>query len=330
MEHWSNYWNNSASLSSFSEGAAAGGYDGKLAEFWQATFANFPAKANVVDLGTGNGALAALAQKYSDANKKKFAITGIDIAKINPQQALKNHPELLKQIKDIDFKGETAIQDMPFKSDSVDALISQFAFEYAEQKPALTKAMDVLKPGGQLVMVVHHSKSGLAKDSATGVKVLNDAVELSPLFVQADMLLDIATQAIPQVGLEKWGSNSYNGILKRSIQWTMEVLRQRYSKDAEAEWLHDVISRVANVMALLEREGKDQQTINALRNKLIHTYHALVAHKQRLEDQVAAAMTDKQVKALVTQAEKLGASKTHTETFELEGDVFGTVIRIVK
>lgn len=62
MKHWTNYWRNSGALNSFAEGRVAKGYDGDVKKFWDDKFSLFPTQGEIVDLGTGNGALAILAQ----------------------------------------------------------------------------------------------------------------------------------------------------------------------------------------------------------------------------------------------------------------------------
>ncbi|WP_456373313.1 hypothetical protein, partial [Thiolapillus sp.] len=60
---WGDWWNKH-SLTSF-HGHFQNNYDGSLKQFWEERFANLPDNAAIVDLATGNGALALLAAEYS-------------------------------------------------------------------------------------------------------------------------------------------------------------------------------------------------------------------------------------------------------------------------
>ena len=44
----------------------AANYDGEVAEFWQAAFAQVPPAGRMIDLCTGNGAIALLAVAYAN------------------------------------------------------------------------------------------------------------------------------------------------------------------------------------------------------------------------------------------------------------------------
>ena len=325
MEHWSKYWQYSGVLNSFAEGQASSGYTGALKQHWDAFFTSLPAEAAIVDIGTGNGALALLAHDYSKTETKDFNIHGIDAAKIDPAASLqKQSPALAKKLKTIQFHSETPIEKAPFKTATVDAYISQFGFEYANRNDAIKVIIDTLKDNGQAHFIVHNSSSSLVKSSQAGIEVIESVLNDSPLFQLSDLYIDLASQAIPQLGDKGWQEFSHQKILAQSIQWMMRELQEKFSKPEQQVWVTDIVRRIART---LERVAGN--TIEDCVKQLAYEYHSVNDHKQRLIDQNNAAFAKKDITALQKQVEKLGA-KFSAEEFKLDDDKFGWAVTVAK
>jgi len=324
MEHWSKYWQYSGVLNSFAEGEASSGYTGALKQHWEAIFAALPNAAAVVDIGTGNGALALLAHDYSKANQKDFNLHGIDAAKIDPAAALKQTPAVAKKLKAIQFHSEIFIEKAPFKDATVDAYVSQFGFEYADRKQALKVILASLKEKGSAHFMVHNAQSGLVKNSTAGIEVIESVLTDSPLFQLADLYIDLARQAIPQLGEKGWQEFSHQKVLTQSIQWIMRELQDKFSKQEQQVWVNDIVRRVART---LERVAGS--TLEDCVKQLAYEYHSVNDHKQRLVDQNNAAFAKKDITALQKLVEKAGASFT-AEEFSMHDDSFGWAITIQK
>lgn len=325
MQHWSKYWQYSGVINSFAEGEARSGYTGAVQQHWQAVFAQLPKGATVVDIGTGNGALALLASDDSKANQYDFEVHGLDAAQINPAQAVEKHsPALAKKLKTIQFHSETPIEKAPFKAATVDAYISQFGFEYADSSKALKTMLASLKAGGSAHLMLHNSASSLVKSSKAGIEVIDSALNNSPLFQLADLYIDLASQAIPQLGEQGWQNYSHQKVLTQSIQWIMAELQQKFSKPEQQAWVNDVVARVARTL-----ERVNGKTIDDCTKQLAYEFHALNDHKQRLVDQNAAAYAKKDITALQKLAENAGASFT-AEAFMLDDDAFAWAVSINK
>ncbi|MGQ4276412.1 class I SAM-dependent methyltransferase [Pseudidiomarina sp. E22-M8] len=324
MEHWSKYWHTAGVLNSFAEGDANSGYTGELKKFWEQQLNDVPQGATVVDLGTGNGALALLARDFSVTNQKDFSVHGVDAAQIDPVKQFEKSPALAKKLKKISFHSETPIESLPFDEGSIDVMIAQFAFEYADRNDALKEVLQTLKSGGKLVTVMHHNDSEMVKDSKIGVAVLTEILENSPVFQQSDMLLDLASQAIPQIGAEGWESYPHNQILTRSIQWTMKTLQEKFSKPAELNYVNDVVRRIARIFEVMNAEN-----LNACKRQLAFEYHLLNDHRLRLKDQLTATLTKKDANTIVKAAEKAGAS-AKLDVLTINDTPFGWTLTLIK
>ena len=85
-DEWTQFWRR-GSVTTF-ERSGNPNYDGEIREFWQLQFGALPRGARVVDLATGNGAVALLAAEYSSKNRMQFEINALDKAEIRPQRDL--------------------------------------------------------------------------------------------------------------------------------------------------------------------------------------------------------------------------------------------------
>lgn len=323
MEHWSAYWQTSGILNSFAEGSVKDGYSGQLKQFWDNQFKQAPSAAKIVDIGTGNGALAILAYDYGRAEQRDFVVEGIDAAVINPAKQFDQQPIIAKKLKAIRFHSASPVEQLP-ADESIDLAVSQFGFEYSDRKLALTALAKALKPGGKAVFVSHHANSNLSKHSQQATTVLQYCLEQSPLFQQADLYLDLARQAIPQLGLDGWLNYPHQAILKRSIQWTMDILKQRFSDADQQSYVNDVIARVARIMQAQSADNH-QQLVAALGVE----YQLLNDHQLRVSDQLKASLAKKDITALKKQAEQLGLQFT-AEELSIDDKLFGWAISISK
>jgi ubiquinone/menaquinone biosynthesis C-methylase UbiE len=324
MKHWTQFWNTSKTLSSFSEGSAAGGYENDVKSFWLEAAKGLPKKAKVLDVGTGNGALAVLLQELSQANKMAFEVHAADLAEIDPVAIFKDEKAVLPLLEAIKFHPQTGMESLPFKDGELDMVVSQFAFEYADQKAALDEIMRVLKPGGKLVMLSHNKKSALVKDSTQGSAIIEHVLKGTPLFIQADLLLRIAKQFLEETDKETWLQSQHGQATIKTTKWIMEELRNQYSKDEQRVWVDDIVSRVARLM-----EGVRKEDAVARIRALNTEYSFLLAHQLRLQDQLQAAQTEGDVKKLITAAKKQGASGEYA-SFSTDGDVLGWTITLTK
>jgi ubiquinone/menaquinone biosynthesis C-methylase UbiE len=151
--HWTNYWS-SGNLTSLPQDFAAN-YDGEIGEFWQSTFELVAEKSNVLDLCTGNGAIALLAAQYSLEHKKQFNIMGVDAAQITKASIKNNHSDLEKALELITFKSECLVEEIKLPKNSVDLITSQYGIEYCDWQQTAEKVKSLLKPKGKLAFISH-------------------------------------------------------------------------------------------------------------------------------------------------------------------------------
>jgi SAM-dependent methyltransferase len=135
-----------------------------LAAHWGPFAAGLPVGARVLDLGCGAGVVGSWMLKA----RPDLRISGIDSARIHR----KLHPQL-------ELLAETTMEELPFADQRFDAVVSQFGFEYSQRGAAAREIARVLKPGGALSLLVHHSASAVLVANQTRVAVLDGLLSAS-------------------------------------------------------------------------------------------------------------------------------------------------------
>jgi len=160
-DHWSDYWSRGC-LTSLPEDFSAN-YDGEVAEFWNAAFHQVPENGSIIDLCTGNGAVAFLAADYAQRHAPGLRITAVDAATPNTAAVTRNFPALAPLLDRIRFIGNCRVEDLGLPGAQFDLATSQYGIEYCEWGPAAERVAHLLKPGGRLVMVAHTAGSDILR-----------------------------------------------------------------------------------------------------------------------------------------------------------------------
>lgn len=158
---WDSFWRYDR-LSSFHTAPGAPNYGAPVADGWRAFFADLPEAARILDLATGNGAIAVLAV----AAGKGFAVTGADLAAVEPTAFVTRNRVELDQIH---FLPGTPAEALPLPDASMDAVVSQYGVEYSDLDRSLPEAVRILAPGGRLRFAMHAADGTIARDTATSI-----------------------------------------------------------------------------------------------------------------------------------------------------------------
>lgn len=185
-EHWSNYWA-CGYITSLPQDFA-GNYDGEIRSFWHARFAAAPHAARVLDLCTGNGAIALLAVAWSRAHSAALQVTAIDAAAIDPQTLLEHHPGAAGLIQEVRFIGNTAVESCGLPTAGFDLLTSQYGIEYCEPESAAMQVARMLVPGGCFAMLTHDSGSKIVSTMEAEDREYSLLVDLGLFRAMADFL----------------------------------------------------------------------------------------------------------------------------------------------
>lgn len=162
MNHdtWSDYWRlgELTTLNFFGDG-----YSGELAGFWHRLVDGLPDGARVVDLATGNGAVAVAVLRHARSLGRKLAIEGVDFAQIDPVGNAGKQPQLREELHAIRFHPGTPLEHTGLPAATYDLVTSQYGIEYGDLPAAVAEIARLLVPGGCFGAILHSAESNVAR-----------------------------------------------------------------------------------------------------------------------------------------------------------------------
>ncbi|WKD24392.1 class I SAM-dependent methyltransferase [Pseudoalteromonas sp. KG3] len=315
MQHWNSYWSRTKSLNSFAEGEHSQGYKGIVASFWQTIFKSLPESTTILDLATGNGGLAVLAQQFN-ASFDVYASDTANIAQLS--QHGPSDPNY-KHLEKIHFYGNMPSETLAFENVQIGSVISQFGFEYAEPAAALLAVNKVLKHNGEFIALVHHQDSFISADCQIGLKVLNSLNQPGGLLAQlqdfGDFCQSIDNKAqltsIQQIQFKEKNAN---------LLQTVKLQQSKCSSENELDWYNLLVKELLPI--IMDWRRTDTVRVENFREKLD-------AFQMRLQDQFSASWSNFNVENIKT---FVGNNWTSLEfdVIELEIGILCWVIKAVK
>ena len=161
---WSQYWLE-GHKTSFGE-SFIDCYDGIIKTEWDKVFKQLQSTMSVLDLCTGNASLLRLA-KQSMSNFDQVLFTGVDYADIKID-------DCFSTLENVKLQFNVNIEKLPFEAKSFDYVISNFGVEYSSLSESLKEVGRVLKVGGVIQFICHHTESNLIKSSQKELEFLNE------------------------------------------------------------------------------------------------------------------------------------------------------------
>ncbi|MEO1078236.1 MAG: class I SAM-dependent methyltransferase [Pseudomonadota bacterium] len=181
---WEGYWREDRLAACMPDDPSS---SARIEADWRYFFASLGKMSSVLDVATGNGVLLVWASQESKRRGLDLALSGIDLADIDPRSFLK---EFGSDLADVRFEGKTSAEALPFEKESFDVLISQYGLEYAGLEAALAEAARVLKPGGRLRWLAHASDSAIVRQGRAQLQEADLLLAKSGPFAMMDEFLD--------------------------------------------------------------------------------------------------------------------------------------------
>ncbi len=192
-DEWTQFWRH-GSVTTF-ERSGNPNYDGEIREFWERQFATLLQGARIVDLATGNGAVALLAAEYSATRNRQFRIDALDRAAIRPEKDLKEAESAKGWLESVRFQGGAPNERTGLEGESCDLLTSQYGFEYGNPAASAREAMRILKPGGRIALITHHANSVVVREAREGLEQHRLCLRQEQLLTKARRVIDAVESA---------------------------------------------------------------------------------------------------------------------------------------
>ncbi len=303
---WNDYWHFDR-LSSFDE-VGKTNYGEEITAGWKEFFDSLPDRASILDLCTGNGAIAVIAAEASRRGGKNFRIIAVDSADVNPYLYVTKHRE---ELAAIEFRPATLIENLPWPAGSFDAVVSQYGIEYSDLSLSTPELARVVAPTGKVRLSLHAAEGAVAQRAGqeiADIDFLLDEVDVAgkaqrclravaaiernsehnAAAVDAARESSDALQTALQQVRHRVATAPHPGILRNSGEMLVELYRRRrqydvaqaigFVEEIRAEWRNHRGRLVSQIQAAVTREQ---------RADLAHTLQRLGANEVIGWDQLA-------------------------------------------
>ncbi|MGH8371344.1 MAG: methyltransferase domain-containing protein [Gammaproteobacteria bacterium] len=288
--HWDRYWHAdrlSACLAdedTHTSGAA-------IRAGWVAFFEALPATARILDIGTGNGAIAIIASETGRARQKQFEIHGVDQADIDPARFLQDAGAMLTAIH---FHARTPSEVLPFPAAHFDAITGQYALEYTDLAATLAEFRRVAKPGAQLRFVLH------AEDAQPVIGAGRDLAEIA--FLMDDLAILEKARALMRAAFAFETAASYDAELEAQARAAHEAYlaaaQQADARYAVAGCKPMFTDLLAGIRSAWDR--RRELTLDYILGGIGAIETEMCAHQARLQEMRRAALSADALDDLVT------------------------------
>ena len=309
---WDLFWSYDR-LSSFGTGSGAGNYGAAIAGGWRDFFAALPAGARVLDLCTGNGAIAVMAVEHGE----RLRVTGADLAAVRPAAFVSRSKRALGKVR---FLAKTPAEQLPLADMSVDAVVSQYGIEYSDMARSLPEAMRVLAPGGRLRFAMHAAQGSVAAKTR---QALGDAD-----FVLDELDLSARSAACFQAVLAVERGRASGAFAQTAAQARYAAFRDglkavadRIAAAADAAMLASVHGSLTSLFQ--DRSAHEEA---ALLGKVEALRIEIEAHRERERALLAAARSGAEMAVLAKSIEDLGLTDLSRSEQRDGSDLLGHVI----
>lgn len=314
-DEWSTMWD-AGSITTFG-GMFDSNYDSEFLEFWKNQLEQGQ-WSHLADLCCGNGALSWIANDICNAGSASTKVTGVDIARIDPFKTLQrkktDYPE-------VEFVGDTSIDELPFSDQSLDIAVSQYGIEYANTSKVVSELGRVLTQKSKLVFIMHSHDSDLL------LSTLSSAGKYEYILGEGrfhELLLELDTLYNSKKNPQQVAADPDVRSIQAKIQKLIFDIQTMDNKSAGAENNRLVLSYMKSVLSLFEDLSKFK---NRKRSALIEQGIEIVKDTlARMYDLKSAALSEESYKELVGQIENLGYSVERRGHFLIGGKKMGYVL----
>lgn len=312
---WNDYWHFDR-LASFDD-LGGTNYREELAAGWKCFFDSLPEGASILDLATGNGAIAVLAAEAGRRAGKHFRIVAVDAADINPCLYVTKHRD---ELAAIEFRPATPIENLPWPDASFDAVVSQYGVEYSDLSRSIPELARVVAPGGKARLIMHADEGAVVERSRRAI---------------AD--IDFLLHDVDLAGKEESCLRAVAEIERKMDRSEGALCAARERSDAFQEALRETHQRIATAAepGMLRNSGKMLDELYRHRSQYDLAQAIGIAEgmrtewrndRGRLAAQIEAAVTRKERADLAGRLKRSGAREVRESDQTVAGGLIGHCI----
>lgn len=284
---WTHYWRSGRLATCFVGMGHEQAFE--LREFWAGFFRDFENDAVLLDICTGNGAVALLAAETALEAGRTWFVHGADIAEIRPHASVRNAPAALRNVR---FWPGVAMEQLPFEDGAIDGISGQYALEYTDRARSIPELARVLRPGGRIRLLLHAREGKVVESAAASLNDLKRLFEELRIFRSAQAAF---TRLYPS-----GADPASQAEMKRKHKAVLEDFEARLdqlSRWAASEPVTDIVKFVAERLSALyaNRDRYRPQDIFAF----LRTLEQEVRHyRERMKSISRAALSEAEVTAI--------------------------------
>ena len=282
---WDHYWRDGRLASCGGEGGA--GYGDVIALGWREFFSGFPQGSRILDVCSGNGAIARLAEKVAVERGIRFSIDAADAAQLVPPGIAGSGM--------VHFRSRVAAENLPYASDSFDVVVGQYGIEYTDLTRSLAELARVSSTACRLRFLIHASE---------GVVVGGARRQLAEVAQLRDSGIFAAATAVAKAQGRPASSQESIRLVQHDYQVAAEKLAHAAATSVEPQMFTNtaqVFNHALSVQALV-----GMQTII---DKIAEVNDSIKAHSTRLEAMTHAAIDEHGANDLAARIGKLWGQK---------------------
>lgn len=312
---WNDYWHFDR-LSSFDDFGQTN-YREEVAAGWKSFFGSLPDGASILDLCTGNGAIAVMAAEAGRRGGKDFRIVAVDAADINPYLNVTKHRD---ELATIEFRPATPIESLPWPAASFDAVVSQYGIEYSNLALSIPELARVVAPHGTARLNLHAAEGAVVQRSKRAITEVDFLLHEVDLAGNAQRCL----RAVAEIERKMNRSSS-------------TLCASRESSDAFQMALQETSQHIAGAAdpGMLRNSGKMLDDLYQRRNQYDLAKTIGIAegirtewrnHRARLVAQIEAAVTRDERAELAGKLRRSGAREVRETDLMVSGGLIGHCI----
>lgn len=300
---WDQYWRDGRVASCGGEGGS--NYQAAIADGWRAFFDTLADGVRILDVCTGNGAIARLAAGIAVSRSLRVAIDAVDAAAINPGVTGPG-ADMIR------YSPRVPAERLPFNDGSFDFLVGQYAIEYTDLERTLAELHRVSRPDARLRFVTHAAGSVVVQEAAIQIA---DAQKLAAtgIFDAAEAYARASSSRMSTVGEDE--ARDRLGLAIRALQ------AAEHGTD-DLTMYRNVGSVIVHAIQQLPRVGSEPVLA-----KIAETRAAIAAHEARLSAMRRAALDEPRAQAIANEASRLWSRPFRLEALVRDdGALFGWVL----